>query len=108
MLFESSRTCLYKCCPICGGKIFRYILKGTHHFDIDEYGVTCGLQVRDRCEECKEIFAGTGVALNTDSLIWEISNLFSRWEQHVLAYEDFTREIQNLFSDVGGFVSRSC
>lgn len=102
MFFEFRRVYLYRCCLVCGGKIFRYALEGT--YQSDEYGTTFGLMVRDRCEDCREVFAETGTALKTPELLAEICDFFAQWERRVLAQDDFVAGIRNLFKDVGGFI----
>ncbi len=103
MLWEIRRTCLFRSCPICSGKIFRYLLGGT--YQSDEYGTTEGLKIWDRCEECKEVFNGTGIMLNTDSIREQICSLFYKWEQRTITDEDFVKGIQDLFASVGGWIT---
>ncbi len=103
MLLEVRRTCLYQQCPVCSGKIFRYLLGGT--YQSDEYGTTSGLKIWDRCEECKEVFKETDVTLNIGNLNEQVCLLFAKWEQRALTDEDFVKGIQDLFMSVGGWIA---
>ncbi len=102
MLFEIRRVCLYKLCPKCGGKLFRYLRKGT--YESEEYGVTHGLQVWDRCEECREVFGSTDIALHTASLEEGIVSIFTGWEQQGFTDKDFVEMIRCSFRAVGGWI----
>ena len=103
MLLEVKRTCLYQQCPVCSGKIFRYLLEGT--YQSEEYGTTLGLKIWDRCEECREVFRETDIALDTYKLNEKICLLFTSWEQRILTDEDFAKGIQNLFEFIGGWIT---
>lgn len=103
MLLESRRTCLYQQCPVCSGKTFRYLLEGT--YQSEEYGTSSGLKIWDRCEECKEVFGETDVALNNGGLNEQIHLLFTHWEQRIITDEDFAKGIQDLFTVAGGWIT---
>lgn len=100
-MFEVRRVCLYESCPTCGGKLFRYLLSGT--YDSEEYGTTHGLQVWDRCEECKDVLRATNIALDTGSLRFQIGSLFNQWERREITDVDFKKGIQAAFHDAGGW-----
>lgn len=107
MLSEVERTCLFRPCSACGGKVFRHLLSGT--YQSDEFGTTAGLKIRDRCEEevCRESFGETGVALDVPPLKEQIRQLFEKWEQRVLTDEQFAGAIQKLFANEGGWISKT-
>lgn len=102
MFFEDRRVFLYKSCSKCGGKLFRYLRKGT--YESEEYGTTHGLQVWDRCEECQEVYSETNIALHTKEIEERILSLFILWEQRNLMDTDFVKEIKDAFHDVGGWI----
>lgn len=84
--------------------MFRYLRKGT--FDSEEYGTTHGLQVWDRCEECRTIFGTTHIALHTNDLAEAIGSLFTQWEQRRLTdTTDFANGIRDSFRDAGGWAT---
>ena len=103
MLFETRKTDLLKLCPCCNGKIVRCIRKGT--YESQSYGNTHGLQIWDRCEECKKVFGQTDVAIAfPNELEDQMMAAFDRWDQRTLEDWEFSEIIQVAFFGFGGWV----
>ena len=77
-------------------------MKGT--YQSEEYGTTSGIKVRDRCEECRGVFAETDVTLESASLNEQICLLFVDLERRDIKDDDFVNGIQKLFAFAGGWI----